>query len=204
MSAPAACSTVDIAVPKINASSVPEHRAHQRQVLIDAARDLLVAEGTTALNFARVSGAVGLARSSVYEYFADRSALIVAVVAAEFPKWDHAARQAMATTEDPVEQVLAYARIQLELVAAGEHRIAVALRGVALTDDVHRQFRELHLRLTAPLRDALAGSGTGTDPSRWAGYVQGVIDAATIQLEGGEDPESAIPGALAFLRAALR
>ena len=42
----------------------------------------------------------------------------------------------MAAADDSTEQVLVYARIQLDLVAAGEHRIALALRGVPLTDEV--------------------------------------------------------------------
>lgn len=195
------CSTVDTAVPKISAPSIPEHRANQRQVLIDAARVILVAEGPAALTFGRVAAAGGLARSSVYEYFPDRTALIVAVVAEEFPKWDRAAREAMAAVDTPVEQVLAYARVQLDLVAAGEHRIAASVRGMPLTDAARRQFRELHAGLTAPLLDALAGASP--DPARWAAYVQGVIDAATTQLESGDEPEAVVAGALRFLRAAL-
>jgi AcrR family transcriptional regulator len=196
------CPNVGTAVPKISAPTVPEHRAHQRQVLLDAAREILISEPAAALTFARVAAAAGLARNSVYEYFSDRAELIVAVVTQEFPRWDRAARDAMATADGPVDQVLAYARTQLELVARGEHRLAAAVRGEHLTDAARRQFRELHRGLTAPLRDAL--SAAGSDAERRAVYVQGVIDAATTQMENGDDTTAAIDGALAFLRAALR
>ncbi len=188
-------------MPKISAPTIPEHRTRQRQVLLDAARDVLIADGAAALTFATVAAAAGLARNSVYEYFADRTALIVAVVAEEFPKWDHAAKEAMAAQNDPTDRVLAYARVQLELVAAGEHRVALALRGVPLTGEARKQFRQLHAGLTTPLRDALAGRG---DTVRWTDYIQAVIDAATTQLEGGDDPDDTIASALTFLRAALR
>ena len=69
-------------MPKINASTVAEHRAHQREALIGAAIDILVNEGATAVTPAAVGARAGLARSSVYQYF-DSSAALLATITEE-------------------------------------------------------------------------------------------------------------------------
>ncbi|MFE2631596.1 TetR/AcrR family transcriptional regulator, partial [Streptomyces sp. NPDC059374] len=62
-------------MPKINASSVAEHRAQQREALIGAAIDILVHEGATAVTPAAVGARAGLARSRGYQYFDTAAAL---------------------------------------------------------------------------------------------------------------------------------
>jgi AcrR family transcriptional regulator len=188
-------------MPKISAPTVVEHRRLQRAALLDAARRLLTAGGGDAMTIAAVAAGAGLARNSVYEYFADRTELLLAVIEAEFPAWDRAARAAMASDDDPAERVIAYARTQLELVAGGEHRIAAAVRNIPLDASSRARIRELHLTLMAPLRAALAGYD---DPDRWAVWVQAVIDAATTQIERGGNPSAETASAVHFLRAALR
>ena len=57
-------------MPKISAPSIVEHRELRRQQLISAALELALGEGAEAVTVAAVAKKAGLARSSIYEYFA--------------------------------------------------------------------------------------------------------------------------------------
>ncbi|WP_432052798.1 helix-turn-helix domain-containing protein, partial [Streptomyces xiamenensis] len=64
-----------------------EHRSLQRGALLDAARSLLSEGGAAALTFPALAARTGLARSSVYEYFRSRGAVVEALCAVDFPLW---------------------------------------------------------------------------------------------------------------------
>jgi AcrR family transcriptional regulator len=66
---------------------VAEHRTMQRDALLDAARSLLSEGGTEALTFPALAERTGLARSSVYEYFRSRAAVVEELCAVDFPVW---------------------------------------------------------------------------------------------------------------------
>ena len=59
----------------------------QRAALLDAARSLLSEGGTDALTFPALAERTGLARSSVYEYFRSRAAVVEELCAVDFPVW---------------------------------------------------------------------------------------------------------------------
>ena len=59
----------------------------QRSALLDAARALLSEGGTDALTFPALAQRTGLARSSVYEYFRSRGAVVEELCAVDFPVW---------------------------------------------------------------------------------------------------------------------
>ncbi|HWM37744.1 MAG TPA: helix-turn-helix domain-containing protein, partial [Streptomyces sp.] len=93
-----------------------EHRTMQRAALLDAARALLSEGGTEALTFPALAQRTGLARSSVYEYFRSRAAVVEELCTVDFPVWAAEVEAAMAETESPEEKVEAYVRQQLALV----------------------------------------------------------------------------------------
>ena len=64
-----------------------EHRSMQRAALLDAARSLLSEGGTEALTFPALAERTGLARSSVYEYFRSRAAVVEELCEVDFPVW---------------------------------------------------------------------------------------------------------------------
>lgn len=97
-------------MPKINASTVAEHRVRQREALIRAAIDILVNEGAAAVSPAAVGARVGLARSSVYQYFDSSAALLATIVEEAFRRSNEALADAMADAADAVERVEAFFR----------------------------------------------------------------------------------------------
>ena len=57
-------------MPKIVAPTIGEHRELRRTQLINAAMELALTEGARAVTVSAVAAKAGLARTSIYEYFA--------------------------------------------------------------------------------------------------------------------------------------
>ncbi|GGR45046.1 TetR/AcrR family transcriptional regulator [Streptomyces roseolus] len=166
-----------------------EHRTMQRGALLDAARSLLSEGGTEALTFPALAERTGLARSSVYEYFRSRAAVVEELCAVDFPVWAAEVERAMADADAPADKVAAYVRKQLDLVGDRRHRAVVAISAGELDDGAREKIRAAHGGLVAMVVDALAALGV-PEPRLGAMLLQGVVDAAVrrIELGAAEDP----------------
>ncbi|PJN27888.1 TetR/AcrR family transcriptional regulator [Kitasatospora sp. CB02891] len=172
-------------MPKISAATVADHRAQQRRALVDAARELLESEGdAAAVTFAAVARRTGLARNSVYKYFADRAELLSAVVRESAPRWTERITAAMAAADTPEQRVAAYVRAQCELVRDGEHRIARALAGDRDAAALREAAGHAHRELLTPLITALVELGDNR-PEFTAQLLQGLVNATVTALESG-------------------
>ncbi|WP_374987058.1 TetR/AcrR family transcriptional regulator [Streptomyces fradiae] len=175
-----------------------EHRTMQRAALLDAARSLLSEGGTEALTFPALAERTGLARSSVYEYFRSRAAVVEELCAVDFPVWAAEVETAMEREAAPDAKVEAYVRRQLELVGDRRHRAVVAISASELDDGAREKIRAAHGGLVALVVDALAALGQ-PEPRLAAMLLQGVVDAAVrrIELGAAEDPEAIADTAVA-------
>jgi AcrR family transcriptional regulator len=169
---------------------VAEHRSMQRAALLDAARALLSEGGTEALSFPALARRTGLARSSVYEYFRSRAAVVEELCAVDFPIWAAEVEAAMADHESPERKVEAYVRRQLALVGDRRHRAVVAISAGELDAGAREKIRAAHGGLIAMVVEALDALGH-EQPRLAAMLLQGVVDAAVrrIELGAAEDPE---------------
>lgn len=163
----------------------------QRGALLDAARSLLSEGGTEALTFPALAERTGLARSSVYEYFRSRAAVVEELCAVDFPVWAAEVETAMASADTAEGKVEAYVRKQLELVGDRRHRAVVAISASELDDGAREKIRAAHGGLVAMIVEALAELG---QPQSRLGamLLQGVVDAAVrrIELGAAEDPDT--------------
>ncbi|MFE7236011.1 TetR/AcrR family transcriptional regulator [Streptomyces sp. NPDC002405] len=166
-----------------------EHRSMQRAALLDAARTLLSEGGTEALTFPALAERTGLARSSVYEYFRSRAAVVEELCEVDFPVWAAEVAAAMASAERPAAKVEAYVRKQLELVGDRRHRAVVAISASELDAGAREKIRAAHGGLVAMIVEALGELGH-EQPRLAAMLLQGVVDAAVrrIELGAAEDP----------------
>ena len=162
----------------------------QRGALLDAARSLLSEGGTEALTFPALAERTGLARSSVYEYFRSRAAVVEELCAVDFPVWAAEVEAAMAGAATPEGKVEAYVRKQLGLVGDRRHRAVVAISVSELDDGAREKIRAAHGGLVAMIVEALGDLGQ-EQPRLGAMLLQGVVDAAVrrIELGAAEDPE---------------
>ncbi|NGO71418.1 TetR/AcrR family transcriptional regulator [Streptomyces boncukensis] len=171
----------------------------QRAALLDAARSLLSEGGTEALTFPALAQRTGLARSSVYEYFRSRAAVVEELCAVDFPVWAAEVEAAMAEAATPEAKVEAYVRQQLALVGDRRHRAVVAISAGELDAAARERIRAAHGGLISMVVEALGDLGHA-QPRLAALLLQGVVDAAVRRTELGaaEDPEQIAEAAVAM------
>ncbi len=163
----------------------------QRAALLDAARTLLSEGGTEALTFPALAERTGLARSSVYEYFRSRAAVVEVLCEVDFPVWAAEVSAAMAAADGPAAKVEAYVRKQLELVGDRRHRAVVAISASELDAGAREKIRAAHGELVAMIVEALGELGHG-QPRLAAMLLQGVVDAAVRRIELGAAEEPSV------------
>lgn len=151
-------------MPRISAPTVAEHHARQRRALLDAARALL-AETGEAPSMAAVGRRAGLARSSVYQYFASPAALLQGVVADVFPDWASQVQRQVDAAGSPGDRVWAYVEANVALFASAEQAVARALTRVVEPHLLRGPMQEFHARLQVPLREALTDLGEPDVPA---------------------------------------
>jgi AcrR family transcriptional regulator len=72
-------------VPRIRADSIAEHKALTRRQILEAAADLFRAQGYNDTSLGEIAAHVGIGRTTLYEYFADKEAILVSLVRQELP-----------------------------------------------------------------------------------------------------------------------
>ncbi|MGO4456320.1 TetR/AcrR family transcriptional regulator [Streptomyces sp. M-16] len=182
-----------------------EHRSMQRGALLDAARSLLSEGGTEALTFPALAERTGLARSSVYEYFRSRAAVVEELCAVDFPVWAAEIEAAMEAAQTPEAKIEAYVRSQLGLVGDRRHRAVVAISASELDAGAREKIRAAHGGLVAMVVEALGALGH-TEPRLAAMLLQGVVDAAVrrIELGAAEEPGVVTEAAVAMALRGVR
>ncbi|MET7322507.1 MULTISPECIES: TetR/AcrR family transcriptional regulator [unclassified Streptomyces] len=182
-----------------------EHRSMQRAALLDAARSLLSDGGTEALTFPALAERTGLARSSVYEYFRSRAAVVEELCAVDFPVWAAEVETAMERETAPEAKVEAYVRKQLDLVGDRRHRAVVAISASELDAGAREKIRAAHGGLVAMIVEALGEMGHA-QPRLAAMLLQGVVDAAVrrIELGAAEEPTAITEAAVSMALRGVR
>jgi AcrR family transcriptional regulator len=186
-------------VPKIRAATLAAHREMQRAALLAAARALLAEGGMDALTFPALASRTGLARSSVYEYFGSRAAVVEELFAADFPVWAGRIEAAMAEADTPAARVEVYVRTQLALAGDPRHRAVTAVSAAELEPAARDRIRAAHGALVDLVVAALRELGHER-PGLTAGLLQGLVDAAVRrqQLGAAEDPQAIADTAVAL------
>lgn len=67
-------------MPKINASTMAEHREHTYQALLDAVDSLILERGFDAVSMREIAERAGVSRTVIYNYASDKMALLTASV----------------------------------------------------------------------------------------------------------------------------
>ncbi len=178
------------------------HRQEMETALLAAAESLLSAKGPQAVTLAAVGSKVGIARSSVYEYFSSREDLIGTVIESAFRDWSESVLGSLDRELDPRETIEQYARITLEKIARGEHRAMAALGTEGLPENRRAGIGELHERLLEPVETALGEMGVD-DPALTARLLQGFVDAGFREIERGVGPDLVIGTVTRLIRATL-
>ncbi|WP_425309379.1 TetR/AcrR family transcriptional regulator [Ammonicoccus fulvus] len=189
-------------MPKIEAATVAEHRAMKARQVIDAAVDLLVGEGPSAVTPAAVAERSGLARTSVYQYAGSAAELVAAAVEALFVRATNDLSEAVAAAgSDPGDRIAAIVRAVLAGAKSG-HSPNHAIEVEQLPPAQRERLGQLHGALMAPLVEAIADFGAD-DPRTTAALAWGAINGIVPMVEGGMPIEQAAARAVAFVSAGV-
>lgn len=108
----------NVSVPKIIGGSLQEHRAQTRHKLFTALSALMAERGFDAITLADIAKLAGVGRTAVYNHFKDKDALLLGFIAHETEQYVANLEQALAETDDPVEQIRIYVRQNAKLRTA--------------------------------------------------------------------------------------
>ena len=175
----------------------------RRQQLISAAMELALDQGAQAVSVAAVAAKAGLARSSIYEYFASSADLIADLVIEELDYYCTRLGEAIKDATDPFEKLELWIAEGLRYVQDGRHMLVKSLNTVATPDFRNEEIALGHRKLIAPLREALAATGI-KDLASASAFISSVTDAASVRIEAGNDAELEIRNATTFAIAGLR
>jgi cell division septum initiation protein DivIVA len=99
--------------------------------------------------------------------------------------------------------VLAYLRVNLQLVADGEHALARTLVSVAPSEELARRSQTFHDRLLEPLRSALEELGA-PDPETTTELLNALVHTASRLIEQTGELERAYDATAALVDGYLR
>lgn len=73
-------------MPRIRAASIAEHKSRTRRDILDATAALFTAQGYVETSLGDVASYVGIGRTTLYEYFADKEDLLASLVEDRIPQ----------------------------------------------------------------------------------------------------------------------
>lgn len=169
-------------MPRIDAPTVAKHHARQRRSLIDAAREILAETGEQP-SMGQVGKRVGLARSSVYQYFPSADELLAAVVADIFPAWTSRIHERVEAAPTPGARIWAYIEANIDLLTSPDNAVARALSRIVSPQVLYAPMKEFHRQLQVPVQQALKDLGE-PEPDAMAALIDSLILQALSIGEG--------------------
>jgi AcrR family transcriptional regulator len=194
-------------------TSRTESQARTRQLVLEAAERLFLANGFGATSLEDIAREAGFSKGAVYSNFAGKTDLFFAIVEGQFEDLSAQLRAAVTAEEDPLAQLAAvgtwYQRfLQVE---AGWSRSLPELAAIAAQDDeARRRFTALIQSIELAVADLLEdqqrslGISFGLPPRSVAALVVALVVGLTVRsLHDLESPPELFGAALARLLAPL-
>jgi AcrR family transcriptional regulator len=174
-------------MPKISATSIPEHREIQKQKIKVSALEILLAQGPAALNHGNVAKSVGLTRPAIYEYFPSSVNLLEEILVDAFEQSQEVIDSRVKSGDSAQKRLESYLDCILELAARGLHRPATAVSNWPMTATFQVLLKGWHERQIAPLISALIELGI-KEPTSMI-LIGGLIESAVKAIESGMSPD---------------
>jgi AcrR family transcriptional regulator len=171
-------------VPKVFGGSLAAHRDEVRARVFAALRELLYERGFDAVTLAGVAAAAGVGRTSIYNHFPDRQALLVAFVEHEADRYVADLERALAGAATPTERLAVFARLQLHRLAEFHLPPGQGLAG-ALDPEAYRRIAAhadpIGDRLARIVREGIeAGEMAAEDPAVLVAMIGAALSARQI------------------------
>lgn len=188
-----------IMVPRIRAESIEEHKALTRRQILGAAQELFRTYGYLDTSLGDVAAHVGVGRTTLYEYFADKEDLVCSLVEETLPEVIAEMIAGVPAELSPTERLAELALRMVGFVATDPSL------GTILHEDVPKlsprarfRVREAHGDFAAEFmriyREGVAAGELRSLPPDLAGrFLQDVIMSAAGSLIALDDPKQRLP-----------
>jgi len=185
-----------------------EHRAQQRQRILDVALALLVERGMAGLTMSAIADQAGMSRPTLYHYFPDVDAVLAAWVGQEIERSVASLLATAATIADPFDRLVYLVDAQVRTFASQQHRLSAEhfeaeVGAPAVRRAVADQMAPLRQLLADTVREAAADRrGPGpVDADLAADLILGLLGAARRRLVAGTVvPDDAVRSIVGLLR----
>lgn len=191
-------------MPKVIGGSLVAHRDEVRSRVFAALREQLYERGFESVTLSGVAATAGLGRSSIYNHFPDRQALLVAFVEQEAADYVAGLDAELAQAPTPSDRLGVFARMQLRRLADFHMPPGRALAG-ALDPDAYRRVAAhadpISGRLERIVADGVAaGEMAAEDPQVLVAMVASALSARQIVDVGPDEVDAAIEAAVRIVR----
>ena len=138
------------AMPRIRAANIEQHKELTRRQLLDATRQLLAEVGYEMLTIGDVAAAVGIGRTTIYQYFRDKEDVLASLVEETLPE----------VIEDIIASVPEDLPVERRLTALAEATVGFVasdpVLGLVLHRDVSKLSESTQERIRGAHRDLSA------------------------------------------------
>ena len=189
--------------PRIQEATIREQRQMRQRQLMDAALSLAIEDGVDSVTVSAVAKRAGLARSSIYEYFASSADLIADLVMEEMAHYNKRLLKAVDNVEDPFEYISLWIEEALQYVVDGRHLLVKSLNTATTPNYRKADIAQGHQDLMGTIIKPLSEIGL-PDVKLGLAYVQATIDVASVRIESGNDAVQEIKYAQKFAITGLR
>jgi len=182
-------------MPKIAAENIEEHIRRQTERILDASAELFTQNGYRATDLGKIAASAGLARNSLYRYFASKDHILVGVLQREMAQFIDQTAALAETYPDPAERIDAWLDLQMELAMGPCHAMIRMLGDMNdASDDLRQEIRSLHVpprkALESAVNELLADHDR--DPQVVSTMIASMVQSAGGFAMGATDTEAVV------------
>lgn len=196
-------------MPRIRADTIAEHKALTRRQILNAAQELIAEVGSADISLGEIASAVGIGRTTLYEYFTDRDDVIASLVEDRFPEAVEGYLADIPADLSPADHLVEVAERTVRFVATDPVLGLILHREVGrLRPAVQQRILAAHadlIREVASLYAAGVEEGLLRDiPVDLAGrFLQDTVMSAARTVIAAPEPDARLPEILAAMRTFL-
>lgn len=196
-------------MPRIRAETIAEHKALTRRQIISAAQELIAEVGTAEISLGEIASAVGIGRTTLYEYFNDRDDVIASLVEEELPDVVAGLLAGVPAGLSAPDHLAEVAERTVRFVATDPVLGLILHREVGrLTPRAQQRIRAAHADLISEVASVYeAGVKEGTlrrIPSDLAGrFIQDTVMSSARAVISAPDPDQRLPEIISAMRSFL-
>jgi AcrR family transcriptional regulator len=156
----------------------------KRQLILDAAAEIVRSLGAEALNMGSLSSSVQLSRPAIYQYFASREHVLGELLLDEMADLSNELDRLLKDISDPMEQIRVWLHFSVAFMSSERHRFVADIPMHQLPEEQRGMLRAMHGFYTSSLISPLSELGV-LDAAATANLVLGLVGAAAKRIEQG-------------------